>query len=114
MTARPRPARAASRNGSESFALKITRARCAASGHHSKPGFFSALAENLEFSAFEPQELIEGPNVVVARVHMIFRVKATGRVVDQSQIHWWTFDGSKVSSIVHFEDTAQVSAAVAR
>jgi hypothetical protein len=44
---------------------------------------------------------------------MSFRVKRTERTVEQTQVHWWRFDGAKVRSIVHFEDTAQVAAAVA-
>jgi ketosteroid isomerase-like protein len=74
--------------------------------------FFAKLAEHVEFTAFEPTELVEGPSSVVARVHMKFRVKSTNRTVDQTQVHWWAFDGSKVRSIVHFEDTAQVAAAL--
>lgn len=82
-------------------------------GHRELPQFFAKLAEHVEFTTFEPTELLEGPSSVVARVHMRFRVKSTGRTVEQTQVHWWTFDGAKVRSLVHFEDTAQVAAAVA-
>jgi uncharacterized protein len=82
-------------------------------GHAELPQFFAKLAEHVEFAKFEPSELIEGPGSVVARVDMRFRVKNTQRTVEQTQVHWWTFDGDKVRAIVHFEDTAQVAAAVA-
>jgi ketosteroid isomerase-like protein len=83
-------------------------------GRENIPTFFGALASGVEFSAFEPEELVEGPNAVIARVHMRFTVRATGREVEQRQVHWWAFAGSMVSSIVHYEDTAEVAAAVAR
>jgi ketosteroid isomerase-like protein len=82
-------------------------------GHAELPRFFAKLAEHVEFLRFEPSELIEGPTSVAARIQMKFVVKSTGRIVEQSQVHWWTFDGPKVRAIVHFEDTAQVAAAVA-
>jgi ketosteroid isomerase-like protein len=82
-------------------------------GHAELPRFFARLVEHVEFTKFEPSELIEGPDTVVARVQMSFRVKGTQRTVEQTQVHWWRFDGAKVRSIVHFEDTAQVAAAVA-
>ena len=83
-------------------------------GHAELPSFFAKLAEHVEFVKFEPNELLEGPNSVVARVHMRFRVKSTDRTVEQTQVHWWTFDGAKVRALVHFEDTAQVAEAVVR
>jgi hypothetical protein len=74
--------------------------------------FFAALAENVEFSSFEPKEFVESSDSVIVRVHMKYRVKATGRMVEQTQVHWWSFDGARIRSIVHYEDTAQVAAAV--
>jgi len=82
-------------------------------GHAELPRFFANLAEHVEFVKFEPTDFVEGPSTVVARIHMRFRVKSTGRTVEQTQVHWWTFDAAKVRSLVHFEDTAQVAAAVA-
>lgn len=84
-----------------------------ARGQAELPSFFAKLAEHVEFARFEPGEFVEGTNSVVARVHMKFRIKSTNRTVEQTQVHWWTFDGSKVRAIVHFEDTAQVAAAMA-
>jgi len=72
------------------------------------PRFFQAIGETVEFSAFEPREFIDaGPHVVV-EVLIAFKNKRTGRSVDQSQLHWWTFEGDKVARLVHYEDTAQV------
>ena len=81
-------------------------------GHAEIPSFFAKVAENVEMSKFEPTDLIEGPTTVVARIEMKFRVKSSNRTVEQTQVHWWTFEGPKVRSLVHFEDTAQVAAAV--
>ncbi len=81
-------------------------------GHAELPLFFARLAEHVEFAAFEPVELIEGPSSVIAKIHLRFRVKSSQRVVDQTQVHWWTFDGARVRALMHYEDTAQVAAAV--
>jgi hypothetical protein len=46
-------------------------------------------------------------------VRIAYGVKKTGKKVDEEQIHWWTLDdGGKVSRMPHYEDTAQVLAAV--
>lgn len=77
-------------------------------------GFFAALAEQVEFQDFTPGVVVDGGAHVVVEVHLRFALKATGRVVDQSQLHWWTFDPSgRVIRLVHYEDTAQVLAAAA-
>ena len=77
------------------------------------PRFFGALAEHVDFEAFEPKEMMpSGPHVLVD-VRMRYRVKSTGKRVEQQQIHWWTLDDEhKVASLRHFEDTAQVRDAV--
>lgn len=77
------------------------------------PAFFAALAEHVDFEAFEPRELMpSGPHVIVD-VRMRYRVKSTGRRVEQQQLQWWTLDGDRrVSRLRHFEDTAQVRDAV--
>lgn len=76
------------------------------------PGFFAHLAEEVEFRAFEPRRFIDGGSDVVVEVHIAFTLKATGRSVDQSQLHWWSFDDQgRIRSLVHYEDTAAVLAA---
>jgi ketosteroid isomerase-like protein len=83
-------------------------------GHAQLPAFFAAIGENIEFSMFEPMDLIESADAVVARVRMKYRVKSTAQLVEQTQVHWWSFDGPRIRSLVHFEDTAQVAAAMAK
>lgn len=75
--------------------------------------FLGAFGQSNEVQRFEPREFISsGPHVIV-EVKLQYRVRATGRVVSEDQLHWWTFgpDGL-VSRLRHFEDTAQVLAAV--
>ncbi len=83
------------------------------SGKAALPGFFRSIAEHVEFERFEPKEMMpSGPHVLVD-VRMAFRVKATGKRVEQQQLHWWTLDDARrVVRMRHFEDTAQVRDAV--
>jgi ketosteroid isomerase-like protein len=77
------------------------------------PRFFGAFMENVRIARFEPRELIHcGPHVMV-EVAVEYTVVRTGRRVAMDQIHWWTLDGGAVARLRHFEDTAQVAAAVA-
>jgi ketosteroid isomerase-like protein len=82
-------------------------------GRSRLPGFFQALGNGVDMHAFAPREFIHcGPHVVVD-VHIEYTVRTTGRRVVQDQIHWWTFDEAhRVLRLRHFEDTAQVLAAV--
>lgn len=81
-------------------------------GRDALPAFFAQLVEQVAFQAFEPRRFIDGGTDVVVEVHLRFMMKATGKVVEQSQLHWWTFDAAgKVARLVHYEDTAQVVAA---
>lgn len=77
------------------------------------PKFFEALGGNVEMQAFAPREMMHcGPHVLVD-VHIEYVVRATGRRVAQDQIHWWTLDDQhRVVRLRHYEDTAQVLAAV--
>lgn len=84
-----------------------------ARGRDGLMAFFGTLGEEVEFRSFSPREFLHcGPHVVVD-VSMEYTVKATARLVSQSQLHWWTLDGSgRVRRLMHYEDTAQVLAAV--
>lgn len=83
-------------------------------GRAEVPGFFAALGQHVEFEAFEPNRFIADGEAVIVRVRLRYKVKATNRIVDQVQIHWWEFSGAQIRSMIHFEDTAAVAAAVAR
>jgi ketosteroid isomerase-like protein len=67
----------------------------------------------VEVTAFVPREFMpSGPHVLV-EIHIEYSVRKTGKRVVQDQIHWWTFDEQhKATRMRHFEDTAQVLAAV--
>ena len=82
-------------------------------GRAELPRFFEAFGRGVEMQAFAPRELMHcGPHVLVD-VHIEYTVRKTGRRVVQDQIHWWTFDEMhRAIRLRHFEDTAQVLAAV--
>jgi len=73
--------------------------------------FFGAIGEAVEFRSFEPLSFTSGSDAVAVRLRLAYRVRANGRVVDEHQVHWWSFREGKVCGLVHFEDTAQVIAA---
>ena len=71
-------------------------------------GFFAALAENLEFSRFEPLALLTGDNRVAAVIAEQATNRTTGTSFSDTAVHLWGFtaDG-RVSSLQHFVDTAK-------
>jgi ketosteroid isomerase-like protein len=76
------------------------------------PSFFGKLGESVAFESFEPRTFLDAGRDVVVEVAMRFQMSRTGKPVDQTQLHWWSFDDAgKVSRLIHFEDTAQVVAA---
>lgn len=77
------------------------------------PGFFAAIAEHVEFAAFEPKSFVHAGADVAVTVRLVYVVKRTGRTVEIEQVHWWTFEDGKVARMRHYEDTATVLAAVA-
>jgi ketosteroid isomerase-like protein len=74
--------------------------------------FFATITEGVEFRAFEPLAFTTGSDAVAVRLHLAYQVRGSGRVVDEHQVHWWTLRDGKIRGLVHFEDTAQVIAAV--
>ncbi len=82
-----------------------------ARGHGELPQFFAAIAATVEFEAFEPLAFVASDEVVAVRLHLRYRVKPTGKLVDEQQVHWWTLASGKVTDLRHFEDTRQVAAA---
>lgn len=81
-------------------------------GKAALPQFFTSMAQNMDFHAFEPREFIHSGDHVIAHIHVEYTVKKTGKKVNMEQLHWWTLDRQgKVARLQHFEDTAQVLAA---
>jgi ketosteroid isomerase-like protein len=74
--------------------------------------FFAGLAEVEEFEQFEAREFIAQGNKVVALVFERFRIKATGRVVDNDYVHVYTLNGGKIVQLCVYEDTAPIIAAI--
>ncbi len=67
--------------------------------------FFAALA-GLEFHAFEPVVIAGHGDTVLATISLDLTVKATGKRIQDHEIHVWTFDpDGKVTSMRHVADT---------
>ncbi|KAF0137581.1 MAG: hypothetical protein FD152_371 [Xanthobacteraceae bacterium] len=76
-------------------------------------GFFTTLAE-FDFLRFEPFNLLEGGDQVVALIHIELGIKANGRRFRDLEAHLWTCgsDG-KVTGFRHLTDTHQLAQATA-
>ena len=80
-------------------------------GHDGIQRFFASIGEGVEFKTFEPLGFAAGTDTVAVRLHLVYQVRRSGRVVDEHQVHWWTLRDGKIKTLTHFEDTAQVVAA---
>ena len=78
------------------------------SGKSRLPGFFKALADNLDFTVFEPRAFVETGNHVAVELRIESTLKKNGRHMAGDSVHFWTFDADgKVAKYRHFNDTAQ-------
>lgn len=69
--------------------------------------FFEALRA-LDFRRFEPQRILADDTMAVALIHVEIAVRATGRVINDVELHLWTFDAQgKVARFRHVADTHQ-------
>lgn len=74
--------------------------------------FFETLAREFEFHSFQPLGLLEGDGSVAAVIRIAVTVKATGRLIEDDEVHLWTFDDAgKVIDHRHFLDTGKHIAA---
>lgn len=74
--------------------------------------FFETLARELEFHSFQPLALLEGDSSVAAVIRIAVTVNATGRRIEDDEVHLWTFDDAgKVIDHRHFLDTGKHIAA---
>lgn len=74
--------------------------------------FFAGLAATTEFEHSEPQEFIaQGSKVVVLHFER-FRIKATGRAVDNELVHVFTLRDGRIVQWCVYEDTAPIIAAI--
>ena len=83
-----------------------------AHGRGELPRFFAAFAKSVDIELFDREATLASSEEVVARVRLRYRVRATGAIVDERQVHWWWLENGQVKAMTHFEDTAQVIAAV--
>ena len=74
-------------------------------------GWFGKLAEQVDFSAFEPRDFIAQDDKVVSLVHAEATVRSTGRSMVQDEAHVWTFRDGKVARFQIYLDTAAAAAA---
>jgi uncharacterized protein len=78
------------------------------SGQAGAVEFFETVAAALEFHNFEPVNILEGGNQVVATIRIDLTAKDTGERFQDEEIHLWTFDDAgKVSGMRHYVDTAK-------
>jgi len=73
--------------------------------------FFGTITEAVTFQSFEPRHFATSASEVAVLVHLRYEIRATKKVVDELQVHWWSLRAGKVSGLRHHEDTAQVIAA---
>ena len=77
-------------------------------GRDGVAGFLQDVAAGLEFHSFEPRNLLEGGNQVVATINIDATVKTTGERLQDEEIHLWTFDDEgRISGLRHYVDTAK-------
>lgn len=74
--------------------------------------FFEALADNLDFEAFEPREYFEDGDTVVVLGRTRARVKSGG-VFDSDWAHVCTFRNGKLLRFREFYDTKSIADALA-
>ena len=74
-------------------------------------GWFGKVAEQVDFSNFEPRDFIAQGDKVVSLVYVEATVRSTGRSMVQDEAHVWTFRDGKVARFQIYLDTAAVAAA---
>lgn len=82
-------------------------------GKDAVAAFFTALAENIEFTTFEPAPPCASDDMVIVAVREIGRNRVTGAAIDDDiSVHIWTFgaDGKAVE-FRHVFDMARHEAA---
>jgi ketosteroid isomerase-like protein len=82
------------------------------SGKANLPGFFTAVAENLDIAVFDVRAIAASGPVVAVLLRIESTVRKTGRRVQNDAVHFWTFnERGQIASYRHFNDTAAELAA---
>jgi hypothetical protein len=69
--------------------------------------FFNSLAENLNYTAFEPKEFYAAGNKVFAKVYQAAIVKATGKSYAHDALMEFTFRNGKICNFFAYVDIAE-------
>lgn len=85
----------------------------ARSGVAGVASFFQALADNLDFEAFETNEFFDAGDAVTVIGRTRARVKRNGRVFDCAFAHVFVMRNGKLASFREFYDTEAMTRAVA-
>ncbi|HEY1333287.1 MAG TPA: nuclear transport factor 2 family protein [Myxococcaceae bacterium] len=74
-------------------------------------GWFGKLAEDVDFSTFDPTDFIAQGDKVVSLVRVEATVRSTGRPLVNDEAHVWTFREGKLARFQIYLDTAASAAA---
>ena len=74
-------------------------------------GWFGGLASTVDFTTFEPRELIAENDKVVSLVYAEATARETGRAFVNHEAHVWTFRDGKIARFQNYQDTAAAAAA---
>jgi len=81
-------------------------------GHKGMLQLAAGQVQALEYEKFEPREFIAQDNRVVALLFERFRMKQTGRVVDNEYVMVFSVRDGKITHLRVYEDTAPIIAAI--
>ena len=80
------------------------------SGKAKVPGFFQAIGDNIDVTAFVPREFIAQGDAVVSLGDLDFTVRRNGKSGTSQWIFVWKLRDGKVSSYVQFHDASLADA----
>lgn len=74
------------------------------------PGFFQAINDSMELSAFVPREFVAQGDTVVSIGDFDFKARGTGKSAQSKWVFVWKLRDGKVLSYEQFHDTALAAA----
>jgi uncharacterized protein len=80
------------------------------SGAAKVPGFFQAIGETFDVTAFVPREFVAQGDTVVSTGDFGFKAKSTGKSATSKWIFVWKLRGGKVASYEQFHDAELANA----
>jgi ketosteroid isomerase-like protein len=76
-------------------------------GKDQVPGFFAAIAANVDVTQFDVVGLTSNDTDVIATIQWSYTVKATGKTASMYMQHWWRFADGRIVFFRGSEDTDQ-------